>query len=204
MIMTLDEIHTIMYDNPYKARKGEAPDIFYVSTLARSVQAEFDRKMNPQVPSSDNNQTMYGKALHKYLQDERFARHGFQKEISIAVKIPADYTFDNVHVTEMTLVGYADLYLPEKNLVIELKTTTGSKALIDISMKMQLALYVSALEQKLNTPLDGQVLRISAREESLYALSREEITSYSQTIIERALEVAGMLDGKIMQHNVSV
>ena len=201
MLLTLEEIKHMLYDNPYKPRKGEAPDIFYISTLARGVQTEFDRKMNPQVASPDNNRTMYGKALHKYVQDERFAKHGFEREVGVAVNVPCNYTFDGHDIDEITLVGYADLYHPEKKLVIEVKTTTSAKALIDISMKLQLAFYTRALERKLKQTLDGQVLRISSGTESLYALSRQEIDDYTSIIIERALEVAGRLDGKTMQHN---
>lgn len=191
------DVERILYHNPYKPRRSESPEVFTISSLARGVKAEYDRKIDPKRPSNDNSDTMHGKAIHAYLQ-ERFAKEGYQREIGVVTKIPYEYTYNGMHVNEMVLVGYVDLFHPTRHEVIELKSTLKDRALIAKHMKVQLAMYTSLLEQKYNQEMQAQILRVSAKEESLYSLTRNEIEEYSQLVIDRAKEVADMLNGQMM------
>lgn len=191
-----EELEDIVFKNPHKPRRGDEPDCFYISTLARSQQDEYQRKLNPTRPSDDNLNTLFGKAVHQYLQQRFITKGGWKQEAGVVLKIPYEFTFDNVHVTEIVLVGYADLYHPEKHEVIELKSTLKDKAAITKPYKLQLGMYAKLLEDKYQTPLKAEVIRFAGEEIGRYQLTQDEIQYGYNTIIRRAKKVADMLNGQ--------
>lgn len=172
---------------------------FSVGSLSFDPEKEIQRKLGLIEETPKDRLNMFrGTALHNYIQ-EKVKKMGFEPEHRLYYSFPHQWEY--MGFKDITLVGVIDLISPEKNLMVELKSSTSSDR-IEEYHKIQLASYMKMYYEKHGVKYSGAVVKFGNSEIASEIVTWEEVDRYWNELIRRSIYCAKELDRKMAEQDL--
>ena len=171
------------YGSMYPA--ANSLNVLSISRLAWSVEDTVAWKLHKLPPFTTTFDIAVGKAMGEYIQ-LRLEDAGWIAERQIEYTLP--YTWKDPKLNGIILMGHMDLWNPQTNTVIELKTSRRSSTIASYAVR-QCAMYAQALHT-----VNAYVVKIND-EINVYKLTSGDIERCVKDMIDRAYKVANILNG---------